>query len=326
MRNKLELLSLDESPALPPECPPSAAAPPWTELPSDVTANILQRLDALEILQSAQLVCSTWWKVCQDPAMWRVIEIDDRHCNAACRQAVDRSQGQLVDLNITYGGDDELLDYIVNRSSHLRRLTLGSCNGVSGAAVAEAVKKLPELEEFRLLSNFGLVPADIESIGRSCPSLNSFALSFYQDPIIPHNEYAVAISKSMPGLLHLQLDNCELDNIGLEAILDGCPHLQSLHLWGCSRVDLGGALGKRCRDQIKDLVTYLHSYDDSSDNDDYSDKYDYCNYDYDYGNYKDDGDTDSSPDDCYSDDHGEYYYYGNGDSDLDWNFSWGMPH
>lgn len=107
----------------PPPDAPSSSDPPtqWVELPGDVTANILQRLGAEEILRSAQQVCTTWWKVCQDPAMWRVIDM----CNpeqlnlneeytVMCRRAVDRSQGQLLELTLDYFGDEELMEHIAD--------------------------------------------------------------------------------------------------------------------------------------------------------------------------------------------------------------------
>ncbi|KAL8468595.1 hypothetical protein ACS0TY_031694 [Phlomoides rotata] len=134
-----------------------ASSPQWIELPGDVTANILQRLGALEILQSAQKVCTTWWRVCQDPAMWRVIHIT-ADCGyryglirAMFRRAVDLSQGQLLDLNIENLGNDELLNYIVDRSSHLKRLALQNCFDISGEVLVEAVKKLAHLEELHLI-------------------------------------------------------------------------------------------------------------------------------------------------------------------------------
>ena len=86
--------------------PPLLLSPPWTELPDDLTANILQRLDAQERLESAQLVCSTWWRACKNPAMWRVIDFSIPRCQYSefqnvLRCAIDRSQGQLVELKIT---------------------------------------------------------------------------------------------------------------------------------------------------------------------------------------------------------------------------------
>ncbi|XP_041994426.1 F-box protein SKIP19-like [Salvia splendens] len=101
---------------------PSAPPPSWIDLPGDVTASILQRLGVEGMLTNAQKVCTTWWKVCKDPALWRVIDfsnprqgIFNDEYNVMCRHAVDRSQGQLVDLTIQYFGDDALLDYIVRR-------------------------------------------------------------------------------------------------------------------------------------------------------------------------------------------------------------------
>ena len=99
----------------------SAPPPPWTELPKDLTENILQRLDAKQRLESAQKVCSTWWRVCKNPAMWRVIYLDRRDFASAdqfeCifRGAVDRSQGQLLDLKLSGFQGAALLHYAAQR-------------------------------------------------------------------------------------------------------------------------------------------------------------------------------------------------------------------
>jgi hypothetical protein len=47
----------------------------WLALPREVTASILMRLDAFEILTSAQMVCSPWHKLCKDPSMWRAVHM-----------------------------------------------------------------------------------------------------------------------------------------------------------------------------------------------------------------------------------------------------------
>ena len=64
---------------------------------------------------------------------------------------------------------------------------------------------------------------------------------------------ALAIAKNMPKLRHLQLIGNRVTNDGLQAILDGCPHLESLDLRKCFNVTLSGNLGKRCAKQIKNL-------------------------------------------------------------------------
>jgi hypothetical protein len=66
----------------------------------------------------------------------------------------------------------------------------------------------------------------------------------------------------MPELRSLQLFGDKLTNDGLQAILDGCPHLESLDLRQCFNVILAGDLGKRCAGQIKHLRRPLDSTDD----------------------------------------------------------------
>ncbi|KAG6416681.1 hypothetical protein SASPL_124116 [Salvia splendens] len=218
--------------------------PQWIELPWDVTADILQRLGSEGMLTSAQQVCTTWWKVCKDPSLWRVIDFSDKkqspHLNkytVMCRCAVDRSQGQLVDLTIQYFGGDTLLEYITERSSNLKRLKLRTCFNITG---------------------------DIEAIGYCCPMLKSFSCNgfkyvvktLFNDDFIAvyhRNLYAFAISKSMPNLHHLQLFAHWIGNEGLEAILRGCPRLESLDIRRCFDLDLEGDLGKRCRQKLNIL-------------------------------------------------------------------------
>lgn len=74
------------------------------------------------------MVCMAWHIICQDPLMWRTIDMandadyDDMFYNldAMCRHAVDRSCGGLVDINIEHFGDDDLLKYITDRYSKLK--------------------------------------------------------------------------------------------------------------------------------------------------------------------------------------------------------------
>ena len=76
------------------------------------------------------------------------------------------------------------------------------------------------------------------------------------------DEEALAIATSMPKLYALQLiGNCLTDN-GLKAILDNCPHIQSLDLRACFHVNFAGNLWKRCCEQIKDL---RRPYDSTED-------------------------------------------------------------
>ncbi|XP_047952753.1 F-box protein SKIP19-like [Salvia hispanica] len=116
--------------------PPS---PPWTELPDDLMENILQRLDTEDIVMGAQLVCSTWWRLCKNPALWRVNDLIQRSYTARnicrcgphklgsfcdctadrfwsiCRFAVDHSEGQLVELKLACFEMGGFLNYLAQR-------------------------------------------------------------------------------------------------------------------------------------------------------------------------------------------------------------------
>ncbi|KAL6500628.1 hypothetical protein OROHE_025425 [Orobanche hederae] len=281
----------------------SSTPPPWIELPRDVTANILHRLGAVEILENVQKVCTTWRSECREPSMWRVIDMklsDD--ADIMCRRAVDRSQGELIDINIEDFGTDDLLRYISDRSCHLKRLRLGCC--ISGGGLTTAVKKFPVLEELHLFFMPLIHAGDIETISMSCPMLKSFTFNNrgYRFPEVDVDDsYALTVAKSMPNLRHLRLFGNRLSDDGLRAILDGCPHLESLDLRQCFNVDLRGDLGKRCFSQIKEVRGPSAStadyewddqiYDDEDDDDiyspgDYGDLEDYEDYGY-YENYDD---------------------------------------
>ncbi|XP_009800144.1 F-box protein SKIP19 [Nicotiana tabacum] len=245
--------------------PPPPPSPPWVELPREITADILLRLGAIEILQNAQRVCSTWWNVCHDPIMWRdidmgndsTVDIDDNDLDWMCRVAVNRSQGQLLKINIEHFGNNDLLKYIAERSSQLRHLRLVSCDEISDGGLAAVAKNFPLLEELHIYLAV-ISEADIVAIGRSCSQLKSFTLNNirfrgFRNLHFNVNDEALAIAGNMPELRRLALFGNNLTNEGLRAILDGCRRLESLDLRHCYSIDLEGDLGKRCRQQIKDL-------------------------------------------------------------------------
>ncbi|XP_070047668.1 F-box protein SKIP19-like [Nicotiana tomentosiformis] len=243
--------------------------PPWLELPPEITSTILQKLGTIEILRNADKVCTTWRRLCEDPAMWRVINMRDNvwdmlegYLEQICREAVDRSQGQLIDINLEYFGSDNLLYYIAERSPQLKRLRLLCSYNVSGEALSAALKKCPLLEELHLY-HILIGKESIENIGRSCRALKSFKLNnqVFRHPCIEYDEEAIAIAENMPKLHNLQVVGNKMTNEGLEAILNGCPNLESLDLRRCFNVNLGGDVRKRCSQQI----IYLRRPHDSTE-------------------------------------------------------------
>ncbi|KAK6781806.1 hypothetical protein RDI58_019602 [Solanum bulbocastanum] len=239
---------------------PPLQSRPWAELPAEITMDILQRLGTIEIVESAQRVCRTWWKVCHDPVMWRVIDLKYdpyvmyRHVlEKICLMVVDRNQS--LKISIQNFGSIDLLNYIAERSSQLRYLRLVEC-GYVARSLTVAAKNFLLLEELHTHLTL-ITEKNIGNIGRYCPVLKSFTLNASEYDtngysLSPDDGQALAIARSMPELWHLALLLNTLTNVGLQAILDGCPHLVSLDLRRCN-IDLEGDLGKRCRQQIVDL-------------------------------------------------------------------------
>ncbi|XVE94243.1 hypothetical protein REPUB_Repub01dG0264800 [Reevesia pubescens] len=286
----------------------------WLELPLDVTASILSRLGAFEILTSAQNVCSQWRNICKDPLMWRSIDMHnfselldmDYDLEKMCFHAVDRSCGHLLDINVEYFGSDELLNHIAERSSHLKRLRLVLCSNISDEGLSEAALKLPFLEELEI-SYCSISKDALETIGRCCPLLKSFKFNVQgcRRFHFESDDEALAIAQTMPELRHLQLFGNKLTNDGLQAILNGCPYLESLDLRQCFNVSLGGNLEKRCVEHIKNL---RRPYDSTLD-------YEFDAEIHDTGSSEEDYPSGISDIDLMSDDYDDYFEF-SGASDF----------
>ncbi|EYU33037.1 hypothetical protein MIMGU_mgv1a021949mg [Erythranthe guttata] len=236
------------------------ASPPWEKLPPEIAAAILHKLGAVEILTTAQKVCPTWRRVSLEPSMWRCIKMEHSRATGRlydlkkmCRHAVDLSRGQLTDITIHSFCTNDLLLYISQRSIQLSRLCLQDCHDIGGDALTAALKNLPLLEELHLQNSSFDVKA-IETVGRYCPLLKSFKLnSDVFDPEEACDLEALAIAENMHGLRHLELYGNKMTNVGLKAILEGCPNLESLDLRRSINVDLVGDLERLCLQRIKDL-------------------------------------------------------------------------
>jgi hypothetical protein len=137
-------------------------------------------------------------------------------------------------------------------SSQLKRLRLVRCYGISDKGLSGVAAKLPLLEELDISYSF-LSKEALEVVGRCCPHLKSLKFNKRGHKYRVCDEEALAIAENFPELRHLQLFGNKLTNDGLQAILDGCPHLESLDLHQCLNVTLAGNLRRRCVEQIKDL-------------------------------------------------------------------------
>jgi F-box/leucine-rich repeat protein 2/20 len=155
-----------------------------------------------------------------------------------------------------------------SRASQLRCIRLDHCNEISKEGLIELGTKLPLLEELDISMDFypGLC------LPHKLQLFHVLQFEFAADC----NDDAFAIAKTMPKLRRLNISGNALNDVGLLAILDGCPLLESLDLEGC--FNISESLEDRCYDQIKDLrlsdfwskICFCEKYGMSSESEDSS--------------------------------------------------------
>ncbi|CAH8385825.1 unnamed protein product [Eruca vesicaria subsp. sativa] len=240
----------------------------WAELPSELTSSILSRLDSIDLLENAQKVCTSWYRVCKDPEMWRKIDMRNSgdlglNLETMCRHAVDRSKGGLVEIDIWHFGTDSLLNYIADSDRNLRSLRLAMCSPITTDGLTEAILKLPLLEELEV-SYCSLSGESLKVVGKSLPNLKTLKLNRigFMRPSYESDVDALAIAETMHGLRFLQLFGNILTNVGLNVILDNCPDLEHLDLRHCFNVYNVVDLVMGCSERIKVLKLPYDLIDD----------------------------------------------------------------
>ncbi|XP_076910530.1 F-box protein SKIP19-like [Bidens hawaiensis] len=124
----------------------------------------------------------------------------------------------------------------IYRSSQLRRLEIAYCYGCVCNGWDECMEKFVKLEELSLHTT-DITEEAIEVAGRCCPLLKTLKMNNQQPYTFVYDDTVLAIGKNLPELRHLELIGSSLSNIGLQAILDGCGHLESLDLRQCFHID-----------------------------------------------------------------------------------------
>jgi len=134
------------------------------------------------------------------------------------------------------------------RSPALKAVGLVSCGGVSNEGFTHLVARCPLLEDLMLVLCPNICGRDVyEATGRACPQLRRFRLRTGKS-----GGEALGVA-AMHGLRTLALYGSDVTNDELAAVLDGCPHLESLHLSECFKIVADDALRARCAG-IKSLV------------------------------------------------------------------------
>ncbi|KAJ3674392.1 hypothetical protein LUZ60_005008 [Juncus effusus] len=230
----------------------------WAEINRDVLVEIFRLVGVIGVFKNAGPVCRSWRKATKDePELWRRIDLtnhgfgqkDYEFLIALAKLAIDRSGGEVEEFWIQDFGDDDLLQYLCDKTTVLKSLRLISCKQVHDMAILETVKNQPLLEEIEI-SLQSSCPNLPEVIGNLLPNLKKFRMNgIYASSVFFENDEteAFGIANSMHELRHLQLIGNRVTNDGLKAILEGCPNLETLDIRQCKNVCMDDSdLRARC--------------------------------------------------------------------------------
>ena len=124
------------------------------------------------------------------------------------------------------------------RAPSLKRLQLIRYYPITNGGFANAIRKLPLLEELQLVSCYRAEHV-LELVAKVCRRLQHFTLArqvcHSYDNDGDRNASAIA---RMHGLRSLTLVGDDLSNEGLTAIIDSCPRLEYLKVHGCRDIDV----------------------------------------------------------------------------------------
>ncbi|KAK8450459.1 hypothetical protein SEVIR_6G032500v4 [Setaria viridis] len=239
----------------------------WSALPLDVLVSIFTNVGAVDVLTGTSLVCHSWLEAAKVPDLWRSVDmanhnvekVDEDDLRALAKVAVDRSKGQLEVFLGKLFVTDGLLMYIADRSASLKSLSLISCHDVTNKGFSYLIAKSPLLENLSLelcprIGGRGIY----EATGKACPQLKRFSLHrelFRFSFNYPRRYQEERGLEVMHELRSLSLIGSSVSNSGLEAILDSCPHLETLFLRDCYLAVPDSALRAKCA-RLK-TVTFL---------------------------------------------------------------------
>uniref|UniRef100_A0ACD5YEX0 Uncharacterized protein n=1 Tax=Avena sativa TaxID=4498 RepID=A0ACD5YEX0_AVESA len=137
----------------------------------------------------------------------------------------------------------------------LRSETTNILRALAKVAVNRSAGQLEAFAGYSFVNNDLLM-----HIAERSPSLKSLRLNncwFITDDVFEK----VIRNSHLSELRSLELVNINIGNKGLMALLDNAPHLDSLYLWNCFKIDDDNALREKCL-RIKNLTLGWDPYDD----------------------------------------------------------------
>ncbi|XP_050368804.1 uncharacterized protein LOC126786883 [Argentina anserina] len=96
----------------------------------------------------------TWRRICKENSLvWKSIDIHDEdyinmnYMDKICRRVIEHSSGHLVHISIECVGTDQLLKYMAESSSGIRRLRFVNCVSLTYEGLSKVASELPVLED-----------------------------------------------------------------------------------------------------------------------------------------------------------------------------------
>ncbi|GKV32060.1 hypothetical protein SLEP1_g40692 [Rubroshorea leprosula] len=218
----------------------------WLELPRELTVAILSRLGPVDILTSAQ---SVRIPPCGDLSTSTITATGPSVISRICA-----SEPSIAAKAIWLISTSSTLLLITFLNVKLRHK--GLCKAAKKLALVEELDisyccSIALVEELDISYCCSISAAALIVVDRRCPHVKSFKYNKqdryhygFTNTYVSRDKTAKAIAQNMHELRHLHLFGNKLTNCGLEAILDGCPHLKSLDLRHCFNVSLQGICGK----------------------------------------------------------------------------------
>ncbi|CAL5007789.1 unnamed protein product [Urochloa decumbens] len=245
----------------------------WAVLPRDLLVEVFLKLGPREVMLGAEFACRAWrCAALEEPSLWRRVgreqPIDKTWRwvsfaveSAMSSAAVDRAAGQCEEFTGSFYDEEVIL--LVQRAPFLKSLSVVHYSQYeSGAYLVVALQKLTVLEDLQIYFEYGLGSYQdmLESVCEACPQLKKLVLNYasaFQLGLDEDDEYRKEpIDGPIPVMrnLHtLELDECDLSCNGLNAILDSCPLLQTLSIYGYfNQREMGKELRKKCA-RVKNL-------------------------------------------------------------------------
>ncbi|KAJ9565914.1 hypothetical protein OSB04_001880 [Centaurea solstitialis] len=209
--------------------------PNWLQMPDEIMGGmIFQRLGAVEILTSVQKVCRNWRRICKDPAMWKVIDMNNRYkglntdvYEKLTKQAVHRIRGELIEITLHSFGTDDLLNFISRWYLCSTFFYLPLFSFIIIHAHRQLCENLGEIEVYKILKFVVLFVVLNGNLVRSSSKLKSLCLVKCYS--ITGNGLVHALRR-LPCLETLDLSYISIDAENIKVIGQSCPLLKSFKM------------------------------------------------------------------------------------------------